>query len=285
VSGEPEGFYGVELVSTSGNAALRVAVDPILGTRARLLRAGGESTTLEAKQCTLLNAAIQRTGTRINGVTLLAGKVTVDCTLDDGSNLAGEVKFQSCHRSARGTETVAGLGTAREEARLASVPLVPEYSVTPEIPANIRALRVHPRARVVGTTVGGESIDTAERACAQSSAAFLRKLGFAIDDANPDVEVEIACTGHVVFRHTGNNVEIIRPRTDAPSVTVRALGRVIDTVPAGPPIVRCEIEGTQEDRQKLCVERTERMTTARIAGLLGASRSLAAVAEVARSRR
>jgi hypothetical protein len=100
-SGEPQGFFGVDLSNEAGDVVLRVAQDPIDGPRARLQRPGAEPARLEQASCSVLTATIEKTGTRNNNVTLLEGQVALDCKLADGTSVVAEARFSRCHQVAK----------------------------------------------------------------------------------------------------------------------------------------------------------------------------------------
>ena len=280
-SGEPEGFFGVDLVSREAPAVLRVTRDAIDGTRMRLTRAGGQSVALDAKECSLLQADLDKTGTKINGVTLLQGKVALDCHTPDGASLAGVVSFASCHRSATAGPVVASLSgiSLTPDTEMAAATALPDHVDVPSLPAAVRALTVRPRARIVGPTVDGETPAAAEAACLDNARSFCREVGWNVrEDGRADLEVEVACSGHVMFRENPTAIEIVLPPTDQPSIVLRSKGAVVDTVPVGPRGLRCDLPGPSEARTRTCVERAQSYGTARLAGLLAKSPALSAFA-------
>lgn len=92
-SGEPLGFYGVELRDPDIDVTVRLVhppgKEPLLSAEAR--GSGGSSTVLTAAQCETLEVEIRRTNKRLGRVSLVDGRATIDCP-----GLQGELDFTSC---------------------------------------------------------------------------------------------------------------------------------------------------------------------------------------------
>ena len=92
-SGEPLGFYGVELRDAKVGWSLRLVhppgKDPLISAEA--LDKGGRSTVLTAAKCETLEVEIRRTDKRLGRVSLVDGRATIDCP-----GLQGELDFVSC---------------------------------------------------------------------------------------------------------------------------------------------------------------------------------------------
>lgn len=93
-SGEPLGFYGVELRDPAVARAVRLVHEP--GSEALVsvegLAGDGRTTALQGDRCAALEVTIKPTGKRLGRVSLVDGSATIDC---DG--LRGSVTFTSCH--------------------------------------------------------------------------------------------------------------------------------------------------------------------------------------------
>jgi hypothetical protein len=285
MSGEPEGFFGVELVSTNAPAVLRVTEDPIEGTRARITRSG-KTATFTAAGCSVLQARIAKTGTKINGTTLLDGEVTVDCRDGDGASYAGIVSFSSCHVSPHAMEVVASLegGGARTTAQVASAVPIPNHTEVPTLPEPIKSLSVRPHVRIIGAVTGGETVSSAAASSLENARGFLREIGWhVVEDATADIEVEMAYTGHVAFTETPTSLTIIAPSGEDAAITLRSGTEIIDTIPRGPHVVRCDIPA-RADRLAQCVARVQAWSSARLERLLASSQTLASFAKKRLSR-
>ncbi len=92
-SGEPLGFYGVELRDPEVDVAIRLVhppgKDPLISAEA--LGSAGSSTVLTAAQCKNLDVEIRRTDKRLGRVSLVDGRATINCP-----GLQGELDFTSC---------------------------------------------------------------------------------------------------------------------------------------------------------------------------------------------
>ena len=273
MSGEGEGFFGVELVSSNAPAVLRVAQDPIEGTRARLARPGATGTLASCTQ-----AVINKTGTQISRTTLLEGKVIVDCRGDDGTTYSGTIAFSSCHSSPHAVEVMAALGVAGmgASAELAAAVPLPEVVDLPRLPLPVSELSVRPHVRVV-EAIG--SSDSGARECLEQARTFMHGMGWrVVDDDSADLEVEMGCTGHVTLIETAHTLGIVLPPADGPSITLRAGGQVIDTVAAGPRALRCDMPSSA-DRTRQCAARARAWKEAQVEGALASSQPLAAFAK------
>lgn len=92
-SGEPLGFYGVELRDADVDLAVRLVhppgKDPLISAEDR--GSGGSSTVFTAAQCETLEVEIRRTNKRLGRVSLVDGRATIKCP-----GLQGELDFTSC---------------------------------------------------------------------------------------------------------------------------------------------------------------------------------------------
>ena len=92
-SGEPLGFYGVELRDADVAWSIRLVrppgEDPLISAEA--LDKEGRSTVLTAAKCETLDVEIRRTNKRLGRVSLVDGRATIDCP-----GLQGELDFASC---------------------------------------------------------------------------------------------------------------------------------------------------------------------------------------------
>ncbi len=277
-SGEPASFAGVDLVSDGADATLvRVVEDPLLGTRLRIERAGGAAPwILDAARCRTLAAGLHRTGVAINRVNLLQGSLVVDCTAEDGTVIAGQVHYRACHTS---PEADAAVLAVTDGARIAALPLVPDAAEATTLPPALQGLRVLPTVRVVGATIDGETPEQARAACLEGTRTFVTQRGWVpVADAGAphDLDIEFACSGHVVYRTVGAMTEIELPDASGPSVRIRSGGAEIATIPPAPRRWRCESPGTLAAREGACSARVGRYNDARLARMIAESAPLAA---------
>lgn len=99
-SGARESFHGVDLVDPSSHALLRVALDPILGPRLRLVEAaGGEQrvTILGPEECAVLDVEVSPTAWRVNHVRDVSGHARFACRTAQGRALEADLRFEHCH--------------------------------------------------------------------------------------------------------------------------------------------------------------------------------------------
>lgn len=86
-SGMREGFFGVTLMSEDKLHAVRIVRNPV-GPMTVAFRAAGEGEEFVAVSCRAVVGSLHGTGTRINGVSVLAGDVRFSC-----ANLRGAARF------------------------------------------------------------------------------------------------------------------------------------------------------------------------------------------------
>ncbi len=275
-SGEMSGFYGVDLASLTAKAALRVTKDPILGTRARLLRlgeSGFESYVLDAEHCSVLELGAEKTGVRINGISVLSGTAEVECTID-GTNIVAKASFDSCQSD----DIAKGLSdTLAEGAELASAVTIPASATFPPIDPALHALTLTLHVELVGATIDGSDVDAAKQ-CIEGESAFLSSLGFQVTGtADADLVATFGCTAHVMQRENAAWFIMHLPKTDAPSLMLKAGDRVIAEVPRAARSFRCDLPES-ESRAAACAKRLQAWGNARVAQALARSESLKAFA-------
>lgn len=106
VSLQPYGRFGANLHGNGPNdGAVYVTIDPTAGKKVEVEIPGscrdadGTDCTVfvvPRDRCTAYEATVHNTGTVVNDVRLVEGKVKLDCTLEDGTTVRGEVVFDGC---------------------------------------------------------------------------------------------------------------------------------------------------------------------------------------------
>lgn len=274
-SGQRESFSGVDLASDGpGGAVLRVVVDPIEGPRLRFQRQGGTPVVLDASHCQQLAANTQPTGTAINRITLVQGSVGLDCTMPDGTTFVGDAQYSSCHTSTQADDAITAV---TDGGRLMALPEIPDAQQPAYLDPALRGLRVVPSVRIAGTVLGGDTVENAQTACLTSVRQFLQQIGW-VTVYNPsaphDLDVEMACTGSVMYRSIGGQTEIDLPDAQGPSVRIVANGQTVEEIAPAPRQWRCPLSGDVHSREVACSQRLSHANDARIAGILGTSQRL-----------
>lgn len=103
---QPYGRCGANLhAAGSDDGAVYVTLDPIAGKRVEIEIPGscrdadGTDCTVfpvPRDHCTVFEAAVQNTGTVVNDVRLVEGHLRLDCTLEDGTRVVGNLTFDGC---------------------------------------------------------------------------------------------------------------------------------------------------------------------------------------------
>ena len=99
-SGHRESFLGVDLLDAAQGANLRVAIDPIVGPRLRLMWASGEKrekVVFGAADCSTMDVAIEPTGWVVNDVRDYSGHIEADCRSESGITLRAGIQLAHCH--------------------------------------------------------------------------------------------------------------------------------------------------------------------------------------------
>jgi hypothetical protein len=91
-SGQPEGFFGVELRSESESRRIRFAKDAVRGGLLTIEEGGVSPRVIQGNTCKSFELTVERTSTTVNDVRVLDGKATVDC-----ETMSGSVTFEGCH--------------------------------------------------------------------------------------------------------------------------------------------------------------------------------------------
>ena len=103
---QPYGRFGANLHGKGENdGGVYVTVDPVKGSSVDVeipgscKNEGGTSCTVFSvprERCTVFEATVQNTGTVVNDVRLVEGHLKLDCALEDGTTVRGEVHFGGC---------------------------------------------------------------------------------------------------------------------------------------------------------------------------------------------
>jgi hypothetical protein len=103
---QPWGRFGANLHGDGPNdGAVYVTLDHATGSRVDLEIPGScrnangtdcDVFTVPRDRCTLYEALVERTGTTVNDVRLVKGRVRLDCELDDGTVVRGDISFNGC---------------------------------------------------------------------------------------------------------------------------------------------------------------------------------------------
>ncbi len=273
-SGEPAGFFGVDLVAPEVPGVLRVTQDPILGTRALLL-APGSSTTFTQASCQVLDSVVARSGASMNHVMLLEGHVTLACQDESGASYSGDVTFSGCRASPAATQTLA---TLQRVPGLPAATEVPPHTGRVSLPTALAQLTVRPHAVVVGGAHDAASQAKAAAGCDAVERRLVGHLGLrVVDDDSADVEAEMACSGEVTLLEAPTSVTVVFERPAPPTLTLRSGGQVIETVPTGPAALRCQ-GPTSPERTSRCTASADEWSTARVARALAESPRLVELA-------
>lgn len=106
VSMQPYGHFGANLHGPGPNdGAVYVTIDPTTGKKVEVEIPGscrdadGTDCTLfpvPRDRCTTYDASVHNTGTVVNDVRLVEGHLKLDCTLEDGTTVKGEITFDGC---------------------------------------------------------------------------------------------------------------------------------------------------------------------------------------------
>ena len=156
--------------------------------------------------------------------------------------------------------------------------VLPEHTDVPTLPDGLRGLAVRATTHVVGGTLLAEAPGAAQKECLDHARTFLEHIGWrVVEDGTADLEVDMACTGHVTLLDTPTALQIVLPANAGPSITLRANGAVVDTIPRGPNTLRCDLPASA-DRTPTCAARASEWTSGRLEGLSAASAPLAAFA-------
>ena len=282
VSGEPDGFHGVDLVSTDApRAILRVVSDPMAGLRVRLTAPGVSPMELDRNWCRTLTGSVDRTNVAINRVPLLAGGLTMDCTAPDGTTIAGRLTFSGCHRSSEAIAAwrAAEAGTSTQEiARIRALPRIPESTAPVALRDDLRGVRVVVRSHLSGALVGGETMASAQTQCTAAARELMGVIGWVpvTSESEPhQLELDLACTGHVELHEVGEVAELVLPPIDGPFMQISAQGRVIESFAPVPRRLRCDALGTGNERMMRCAQQAKLAGNGRVVGLLNQSAALA----------
>jgi hypothetical protein len=280
-SGQPEGFFGVDLASaTPDRGDIRVLRDPIDGPRVRIQRetpSGPETMVLDRSLCSTLDVTIDREGIAFGRVDLLRGSLLLDCQVG-GANIAGTLRFEDCHRSELVNGVQAELDPGHGSAPGSTVH-VPDRAPTAVLPPELRGLSVRLEPHIVGVVVGGDTRGHALAMCKKGDAELVREMGWTVaaDATLPDMVARFGCTRHVEFSTQGRHVEILVPHDGTPSLELVAAERIVATVPAG--ATRFSCDSGAGDPEADCGRRASAMAGARIAAVLAKSGELKAFAE------
>lgn len=95
-SGDRQQFRGVDVLSESAEAAVRIAVDPIEGPRVRL-RTEHAQYIVDPRTCSTFEASVNPTGWRVNKILVVSGATELDCPLSEGGRVRGKVEYEDCH--------------------------------------------------------------------------------------------------------------------------------------------------------------------------------------------
>jgi hypothetical protein len=149
----------------------------------------------------------------------------------------------------------------------------------PTLPFPIKSLSVRPHVRIIGAVTGGDTVSSAAAISLENARGFFREIGWRIvDDATADIDVELAYTGHVAFTETPTSLTIFAPPGEDAAITLRSGTTIIDTIPRGPHVVRCDMPESA-DRLAKCAERIQAWSSARLERLLESSQALASFAQ------
>jgi hypothetical protein len=281
-SGESQGFFGVDLTSESPRLALRVSVDPIAGPRARLMRdsaIGLETYVLDRDRCSILQANLVKQPIKVGGITLLAGKIEIDCAVEGGTNIVAEASFQNCQAEESAKAVTDSLEAEADLGPASQAVVAPESVTFPPLDPAMRKLSLHLTPKIVGTTLGTATIQQAESACLKDEAEFMSRLGFQVVQSGPaDLEGEFGCTGHVVQQETPTFFAIRLPATDTPSLVLKAGDRALLTVAPVGRTLRCDLPAS-DTRIATCTKRWKDWGEARVAGFLAKSDELRELAK------
>ncbi len=105
-SGERMQFYGAVILGESRDDGAVVAIiDPVKGELVKIEVPGSclppdyEKCTeviVDRKHCSRYEVAVTRTGTQVNRITLLEGRIDLDCAFPDGGSIHGGLQFERC---------------------------------------------------------------------------------------------------------------------------------------------------------------------------------------------
>ena len=152
------------------------------------------------------------------------------------------------------------------------------------MPEPTKSLSVRPHVRIIGAVTGAETVSSAAASCLENARGLLREIGWhVVDDATADIEVEMTCTGHVAFTETPTSLTIFAPPGEDAAITLRSGTEIIDTIPRGPHVVRCDMP-ERADRLAQCAARVQAWLSARLERLLASSQALESFAQKRLSR-
>jgi hypothetical protein len=100
VSGDRWSFFGVDLITADGAAAIRIVIDPIAGPRIRLRLPGAEARppiVLDEARCSTFQADVHHNGWTVNDFRGVDGQLALDCALGADERVRGAVTFRQCH--------------------------------------------------------------------------------------------------------------------------------------------------------------------------------------------
>jgi hypothetical protein len=96
-SGEPEGFFGVDLSDFDGYYYVRFVDDVIDGaTLVPFLPGSNTRRSYLPEECDVFSVDIERTNIYIDDIQVLNGDMEVDCNTEAG-HFYGAVHFEGCH--------------------------------------------------------------------------------------------------------------------------------------------------------------------------------------------
>lgn len=105
-SGQHRGFHGVFILPEKPNqGGIKLIIDPLKGPVVQVELPGSckppdleqcTVVTLDKSACKTYSASVKRTNTRVNRITLLDGRLNLDCTFKEGGTAQANLKFESC---------------------------------------------------------------------------------------------------------------------------------------------------------------------------------------------
>src|SRR5690606_25328110 len=90
-SGQRDGFSGVALTQTGRPDVARVVNDPVEGKLLVVARPGRDGQIIKGQDCRTFELEAARTGTNVNEIWLVDGRMKVECP-----ELSGNVSFSGC---------------------------------------------------------------------------------------------------------------------------------------------------------------------------------------------
>jgi hypothetical protein len=98
-SGEPKGFFGVDLyTSDDERLGVRIIDDPVHGIQVNvnIPESDNRAVPLRPGDCAVLDAQVYQQNKRTNWIWHMAGSLRIDCETK-GGRLLGEVEFEDCY--------------------------------------------------------------------------------------------------------------------------------------------------------------------------------------------